>query len=190
MQPVQIPTRWASLVRPTNVLPEYPRPQLVRRHWQNLNGLWHYSITAKNSKIPAQFDGSILVPYPLESALAGVQRPLQPDQLLWYRRTITLTPQSGRRTLIHFGAVNYQATVYVNGQEVGVALGAQNLLDNYPKRIKAANDLPGGVLRYPYLQGTPHGMSGILLRPHVIQVLKTQVGAPKIVSAAAWVLVT
>jgi hypothetical protein len=124
MQPLQIQTRWAALVSPTNALPEYPRPQLVRRDWQNLNGLWHYAITARDAEMPARYEGSILVPYPLESTLSGVQKPLQPDQLLWYGRTFALEPgKEGNRTLLHFGAVDYQATVYLNGREVGAHTG-------------------------------------------------------------------
>jgi hypothetical protein len=125
MQPLQVQTRWAAAVTPKDVLPEYPRPQLVRRQWQNLNGLWHYAITAKDAGIPAQYDGNILVPYPLESALSGVQKPLLPDQLLWYRRSIAPMPQRevGERTLLHFGAVDYQATVYLNGREIGAHSG-------------------------------------------------------------------
>src|SRR2546428_6109907 len=90
MQSIQIRTRWAASVGASNSLPEYPRPQLVRSHWRNLNGRWQYAVTPKNSAVPSKYDGSILVPYPLESVLSGVQRPLRPDQLLWYRRIITV----------------------------------------------------------------------------------------------------
>ena len=124
MQPLQIPTRWAASVSPTNALPEYPRPQMVRQQWQNLNGLWSYAITAKDAAVPAQYQGSILVPYPVESALSGVEKPLQPDQTLWYRRTIT--PEAGKNgehTLLHFGAVDFQTTVYLNGREIGTHTG-------------------------------------------------------------------
>ncbi len=124
MQPLQVQTRWAALVNPANALPEYPRPQLVRSHWQNLNGLWSYAITAKDAEMPAQYQGNILVPYPVESALSGVQKSLRPDQVLWYRRTIALNPgKEGDRTLLHFGAVDYQATVYMNGGEVAAHTG-------------------------------------------------------------------
>jgi len=119
MQPVGIQSRWAALVSPTNALPEYPRPQMVRSTWTNLNGLWQYAITAKDAGTPNNYDGQILVPYPLESALSGVQKRLQPDQILWYRRTIMPDAKKGARTLLNFGAVDWQATVYVNGTEVG-----------------------------------------------------------------------
>ncbi len=124
MQPLQISTRWAASVSPANALPEYPRPQLVRRHWQSLNGLWRYAIAARDAGMPTRYQGSILVPYPLESALSGVQKPLQPDQFLWYQRTVVLKPGTqGDRTLLHFGAVDYQATVYLNGREIGTHSG-------------------------------------------------------------------
>ncbi|RFM34672.1 glycoside hydrolase family 2 protein [Chitinophaga silvisoli] len=117
MQPVAIQTRWAKEVSPTNALKEYPRPQLVRAQWQNLNGLWSYAITAKDAAMPGTWDGQILVPYPLESALSGVKKALQPDQLLWYKKTIA--KPAGEKILLHFGAVDFQATIFVNGKEVG-----------------------------------------------------------------------
>jgi tetratricopeptide (TPR) repeat protein len=120
MQPLQTPTRWAATVNPKDVLPEYPRPQMVRSQWQSLNGLWQYAITAKDAPIPTEFDGGILVPFPLESALSGVKKALRSDQLLWYRRMFRLSfSNPGEGVLLHFGAVDYQATVYVNGQKVG-----------------------------------------------------------------------
>ena len=120
MQSLQIQTRWTSSVSPTDVLPEYPRPQLVRSQWQNLNGLWSYAITEQSVVVPSSYDGSILVPFPIESALSGVQRPLLPSQLLWYRRSFEVAPaKKGERTLLHFGAVDWRTTVYVNGREIG-----------------------------------------------------------------------
>jgi len=124
MQPLEIPTRWAASISPSNALPEYPRPQMTRGQWQNLNGLWDYAITSNDARRPDRYDGTILVPYPLESALSGVQRSLQPDQLLWYRRTFTLRPTAvGKRTLLHFGSVDYRATVFINGLEIGTHNG-------------------------------------------------------------------
>ncbi|OMP75143.1 glycoside hydrolase family 2 protein [[Flexibacter] sp. ATCC 35208] len=121
IQPVNIQTRWAKEVSPTNALKEYPRPQMVRDQWENLNGLWNYAITDKNANVPASWDGKILVPYPLESALSGVKKALQPDQFLWYKRSIA--KPAGEKVLLHFGAVDFQATVYVNGKEVGTHSG-------------------------------------------------------------------
>ena len=114
-------TAWARDVAPTNALPDYPRPMLVRQRWQNLNGLWDYAFNGKaEEKAPAQFDGLILVPYPIESALSGVMKPLRPDQRLWYRRTFTLPPDwAGQRVLLHFGAVDWETTVWLNGRMLG-----------------------------------------------------------------------
>ena len=128
-----IMSRWAQDVSPENVLPEYPRPQMVRSPepetataptWMNLNGLWQYAVVPREQSSVNTFDGEILVPFPIESALSGVKRPLLPDQRLWYRRTFTL-PESwrDRRLLLHFGAVDWEATVWVNGVQVGVHRG-------------------------------------------------------------------
>jgi len=155
-------TRWAKDVSPEKVLPEYPRPQMTRRNWMSLNGLWDYAIRPKDAGAPSwrgrpalastdpnatkeqgqdtlsakskeqgqdalatkSFDGQILVPYPVESALSGVMKPVGPDNRLWYRRTFEI-PEGrrwsgqGRRVLLHFGAVDWDATVWVNGKELG-----------------------------------------------------------------------
>ncbi len=118
-------TEWAKDVSPHNVLPEYPRPQMVRDRWMNLNGLWDYQITAKQAEqIPASWQGKIMVPYPIESALSGVMKPLMPDQRLWYHRQIII-PQDwkGSRILLHFGASDWKTTVFLNGRELGSHLG-------------------------------------------------------------------
>ena len=83
-------TQWAKDVSPEKVHPEYPRPQMVRRDWLNLNGLWDYAIKPKDAARPDSFDGQILVPFPIESALSGVMKPVGPDNRLWYRRTFTV----------------------------------------------------------------------------------------------------
>lgn len=122
MQPSPLQTRWAKEVNPDNVLPEYPRPQMVRNEWQNLNGLWQYAITEKDAAQPTRFDGQILVPFGIESALSGVKKPVLPTQRLWYRRTFT-RPDTRKRVLLHFGAVDWQTTVYLNGKEAGKHTG-------------------------------------------------------------------
>jgi hypothetical protein len=117
---LQLQTRWTKEVSPTNALKEYPRPQMVRQNWQNLNGLWDYAIADKEATMPTKFDGQILVPYPIESALSGVKKMVQPDQCLWYRRLFNnLAHAANHRIIIHFGAVDWQATVFVNGNEIG-----------------------------------------------------------------------
>jgi hypothetical protein len=116
----RLQTRWAALVDRSNVLPEYPRPQMVRKNWQNLNGEWSYAITHRYSGRPSTFGGNILVPFPIESQLSGASVWVTPDQRLWYRRTFTVpTLPAGQRLLLHFGAVDWEAVVSVNGKEVG-----------------------------------------------------------------------
>src|SRR5512145_2028289 len=80
-------TQWGEAMNPAAPLPEYPRPQMVREHWINLNGLWEYAIAPKTVARPAKFDGNILVPFAVESALSGVGRSCNPGDRLWYRRT-------------------------------------------------------------------------------------------------------
>ncbi len=117
-------TRWAQDVSPEHVLPEYPRPQLVREEWLNLNGLWEYAVTPKEQDRPASFEGTILVPFPLESTLSGVRRALLPAERLWYRRTFSPPPSwRGRKVLLHLGAVDWEAAVWVNGHLVGTHRG-------------------------------------------------------------------
>ena len=113
-------TRWASQVTPTRVWREYPRPQLARSNWVNLNGTWQYAITAANAPRPRTFDREILVPFPIESQLSGAGVWVSPEQRVWYRRTFTAPLQAnGQRVLLNFGAVDWEAAVYVNGTLVG-----------------------------------------------------------------------
>jgi len=113
-------TRWAKDVSPQNPLPEYPRPQMQRPDWLNLNGLWSYAILEKTASKPSTWDGQILVPYPVESALSGVMKRLGENQRLWYRRTFQVPDAwKGKQVLLHFGAVDWETKVWVNGQELG-----------------------------------------------------------------------
>jgi beta-galactosidase/beta-glucuronidase len=121
-QPVEgkIMTRWAKEVSPTNALPEYPRPQMVRKEWKNLNGLWDYAIRTKDQVRPESFDGQILVPYPVESALSGVKKTVTPNDKLWYRLSFEVPGNWPKgKLLLHFGAVDFQAEVWVNGTKLG-----------------------------------------------------------------------
>lgn len=120
----RIMTRWADQVSPDRVWPEYPRPQMKRQNWQNLNGLWDYAIAAKEADPPQTYDGQILVPFAPESALSGVGKAVKPDQYLWYRRSFVLAPAWDRqRILLHFGAVDWDTRVWVNGHLVGAHQG-------------------------------------------------------------------
>lgn len=112
-------TRWAKDVSPDNVLPEYPRPQMKREEWKNLNGLWQYRVgdEKKNPTDSEEMDGEILVPFAIESALSGVKKRAENLQ---YRRRFTIPEDWEKdRVLLHFGAVDWQSEVYVNGQQVG-----------------------------------------------------------------------
>ena len=122
-------TKWAADVSPDHPLPDYPRPQLVRRDWLNLNGLWDYAIRPRAEAAPAAFDGRILVPFPIESSLSGVMKKVGENNRLWYRRTFDV-PRAWRtrRTLLHFGAIDWEATVYLNGKELATHRGGYDEL--------------------------------------------------------------
>ena len=116
-------TEWASQVNPTSVLPEYPRPQMVRSNWLNLNGPWQFQAGATNDAVPAgrNLAGVILVPFPMESALSGI---MQYSTFSWYRQKFTVPANwSGQHIILHFDAVNWRSQVYVNGQSVGTHIG-------------------------------------------------------------------
>ncbi len=119
-------TPWAAQVNPQQPHPEYPRPQFIRKNnWQNLNGLWKYAILGKDhQQIPSHWDGDILVPFAVESALSGVGKSLNKDQSLWYQTEISLSKKLNKgKTLLHFGAVDWQCEVFVNGKSVGTHEG-------------------------------------------------------------------
>jgi len=113
-------TPWYDKVDPQFPHPEYPRPQMVRKEWQNLNGQWNYALISKHANMPGSFPETILVPFPIESALSGVGHPLRPDERLWYRRTFHINQDwKGGHVLLHFGAVDWLAEIYINNQPVG-----------------------------------------------------------------------
>lgn len=116
----KIKTEWAEKIDVKNVLPEYPRPIMERNDWMNLNGLWNYAIAPKGETQPQQYDGQILVPFALESSLSGVGKRLGEKNELWYERKFTVPSQwKEKQILLHFGAVDWKADVWVNGVKVG-----------------------------------------------------------------------
>lgn len=119
-----IMTTWGEAIDPTAVWQEYPRPIMARGEWQNLNGLWNYAITGADAAAPADYQGEILVPFCAESALSGVGKEVGADNALWYKRNFTI-PRSwrGRNIMLNFGAVDWQADVWVNGAKVGSHTG-------------------------------------------------------------------
>lgn len=118
-------TRWGKKVTPANAWGEYPRPGLVRADWTNLNGTWNYTVT-KSRKRPRKFDGPILVPFAIEAPLSGVEHLLEPDEVLWYRRTFQAQVAPENRLLLHFEAVDYETEVFVNGRSVGTHVGSND----------------------------------------------------------------
>lgn len=121
--PADLITSWGAQVTAENAWREYPRPQLQRPNWTNLNGHWDYAVTPLAASVPTQWAGKILVPFPLESRLSGVRRLLEPTEALWYRRALEAAPSPGKRTLLHCEAVDYRCQVWVNGREVGSHIG-------------------------------------------------------------------
>src|SRR5215217_4579354 len=137
-------TQWTQLVEPDNALPQYPRPQMTRSRWLNLNGVWEYTGRSKETALAAPpsadaYREHILVPYPPESALSGIGRH---NDVMWYRKVFQISPQwfqagaqdgtltgtqeewlKDHRILLHFGAVDQTATVWVNGQQVATHSG-------------------------------------------------------------------
>lgn len=116
----KIKTQWAEQINPTNVLPEYPRPQLERADWVNLNGEWEYAIKPKGEAEPASFDGNILVPFAVESSLSGVQKEVGEKNELWYKRTFNVPANwKNKDVVLNFGAVDWKTDVFVNDVLIG-----------------------------------------------------------------------
>ena len=116
-------TKWGEALDRDRPLPEYPRPQLRRESFLNLNGVWDCAFTRENAE-PYEYDGEMVVPFAPESGLSGVGRALMPGEYLWYRRCFELPEGfNAGRVLLHFGAVDQCARVWLNGQDVCVHEG-------------------------------------------------------------------
>ena len=156
-------TAWTDQVTADNVLPEYPRPQMVRPDWLNLNGVWEFAAAREGEQPPfnRELAERVLVPFPIESALSGIQRH---HDRMWYRRSFTL-PEAwrGRQIQLHFGAVDWEATVYVNGQQVGSHRGGYDAFsfDITPQLQDGANELIVGVYDPTDSGGQPLGKQRI-----------------------------
>ncbi len=158
-------TPWTDHVSPDQVWQEYPRPQMVRAHWTNLNGLWEYAIVSKEAKQPQIWDGEILVPFAVESALSGVKKPVLPEQRLWYHRAFeTPAQKTNERLLIHFGAVDWQCTLWINGKKVGDHTGG-----NDPFSFDITDDVVSGKNELVLAVWDPTDAG---YQPHGKQVLK------------------
>ncbi|MFD2257004.1 sugar-binding domain-containing protein [Luteolibacter algae] len=176
--PASISSRWGEDVTPENVWEEYPRPQLVRDGWKNLNGLWNYKIGAiETTEQPKTWDGKILVPFALESSLSGVGKRLDGKEALWYQKTFEYGAVSGR-LLLNFEAVDHTSTIWVNGQEIGKNVGG-NLpfsLDITEAVKKGSNEI---VLRVEDSQATAANTnyganrSGKVTRSGILQCLES-----------------
>lgn len=120
----RIMTPWGEKLDPENVLPEYPRPIMERGEWLNLNGLWDYAIVDKSARQPSSYEGEILVPFAIESALSGVGRTIDETKEIVYHRTFDVPKNwKGKQVLLHFGAVDWKADVWVNDVKVGSHTG-------------------------------------------------------------------
>jgi len=151
-------TPFASDVSPDNAWPEHPRPQMIRDHWLNLNGLWDYALepvdfkpvqglikrkTMTRGQAPKQWKGKILVPFAIDSALSGVKHILRPTERVWYRRTFKVPKSWTGRVLLHFQASDWETSVYVNGKRLGQHRGGYDpfSFDITDAATKANNEL-------------------------------------------------
>jgi len=126
----RIASIWGGRLDRSLPLPEYPRPDLVRADWLLLNGLWEYAIGRSGAgnlateTAPTEYDGQIVVPFAVETALSGVQKPLQPGETLWYRRRVRVPAAwAGKRVMLRFEAVDYEVAVFADGQLLGAHRG-------------------------------------------------------------------
>ncbi|MDE6335469.1 MAG: beta-galactosidase [Muribaculaceae bacterium] len=152
----RIATPWGENINPDKVWQKYPRPIMERNEWKNLNGLWNYAIVGAKSGKPKNYDGEILVPFPVESSLSGVGKEVGDKNALWYERSFTV-PSSwkGKDILLNFGAVDWQCDVWVNDVKVGSHEGGYT---PFSLNITPAVDLRGSnTLTVRVYDPTDHG---------------------------------
>ena len=140
----RIMTEWAAKIDVEKVLPEYPRPIMERTDWMNLNGIWNYAITPVGQTMPQGYDGQILVPFAVESSLSGVGKSLGEKNELWYQRKFSIPSKwKGYKILLHFGAVDWKADVWVNKVKVGQHTGGFTpfSFDITPALLNGENEL-------------------------------------------------
>ena len=120
----RLKTKWGKNLNPEKVWQEYPRPQLVRNEWLNLNGMWSYSIRNAEGIKPEKHDGKILVPFSIESSLSGVMKTFTDTDILWYEKEFELKKEwENKHILLHFGAVDWKCEVFVNDYKIGEHIG-------------------------------------------------------------------
>lgn len=136
----QLYTQWGEKLNANDVRKEYPRPQLKRENYTMLNGSWDYLFN-KSELIPEEYQGKILVPFSPESVLSGVNRQLQPDEVLWYRKTFRVASlPEGERCILHFGAIDQICDVYINHKK------KMNHVGGYlPFSLDMTDELKSGV---------------------------------------------
>ena len=140
----RIKTKWAKKLDPKNIWPEYPRPQLQRKDWLNLNGPWSYSVRDSDTDYlkPETHDGKILIPFSLESSLSGVMRAFTEKEILWYEKEFEIPKDwKGKNILLHFGAVDWKCILYINDEKVGEHIGGYSAFyfDITPKLKEGKN---------------------------------------------------